>query len=459
MSSERTERRFRWLSSLGARVSIFYMLLFLASTAVLFVLASYATERTLEARDESVLRAELERQGQSLRAGGLSNVRGAADRDRVLLVRVTGVDRRTLVRHAPSEAPSNAELNIPVGDSEPILTQVTTEQRVSWTVASRRVDDHVVQVGISEASRAATLSELRTGYAWVLGIAALLGLIGGPILVRRALRPVRDLASTARHVVDSGDLSARVSPHATGDELDDLTVIVNEMLTRNERLVRGMRESLDHVAHDLRTPLTRLRGTAEVALRDESEDAGREALADVIEESDRVLAMLRTLMDISEAETGVLRLERERVDLADIARDVVDLYEHVAEEAGVGLALDVDSNVAVDGDRTRLRQAVANLVDNAVKYTREGGHVTVEARLEGDHAVLVVRDDGEGIAPEALPRIWDRLYRADPSRSERGLGLGLSLVKAIAEAHGGSARAESEVGRGSTFTLELPKAA
>jgi signal transduction histidine kinase len=160
-------------------------------------------------------------------------------------------------------------------------------------------------------------------------------------------------------------------------------------------------------------------------------------------------------MDISEAETGIMRLERTRVSLDQLVREIAELYAHVADDAGVLIRVDAES-AWVRGDAARLRQAIGNLVDNAIKYTHPGGTVTIEARREADHGVVRVTDTGEGIEADALPRIWDRLYRAESSRSKPGLGLGLSLVAAIAKAHGGEVTAQSTPGLGSTFTLRVP---
>jgi len=183
----------------------------------------------------------------------------------------------------------------------------------------------------------------------------------------------------------------------------------------------------------------------------------REAVSDSLEESDRVLTMLTTLMDISEAEVGLMKLERATVNLADLARSVLELYQFVAEEKAITVKVSIPQGLTCVADPNRLRQVLVNLMDNALKYTSKGGLVEFSAQTRGDDVVIQVKDNGMGMAPEELPRIWERLYRSDKSRTQRGLGLGLSLVKAVVEAHHGKVSVTSQVAGGSTFVVTLPR--
>jgi signal transduction histidine kinase len=212
------------------------------------------------------------------------------------------------------------------------------------------------------------------------------------------------------------------------------------------------------VAHDLRTPITRLRGMAEMALNARPDlEKSREALADALEESERILAMLNTLMDISEAETGVMKLEFQSVDLGRLVQEVFGLYEFVAEEKGVRIDSQIEEDLILRADPIRLRQVLANLMDNAIKYTAPGGRVIINAQAHTNEVVIQVADTGSGIAPAEISKIWDRLYRGDQSRSQKGLGLGLSLVKAVVAAHQGRVEVTSELGKGSCFKVFLPQ--
>ncbi len=310
----------------------------------------------------------------------------------------------------------------------------------------------------------AVLVDVRTTYrglfATALGPLLLAGVVGGGLLVFFALRPLRRTVAVMRHIVQTGDWAARVTPPKTAGEMRNLAEAFNAVLERQQRLVERLRQSLDHVAHDLRTPLTRLRMAVESGMEKTVEaSAAREALADSLEEAQRVQATLDTLMDVAEAEAGAMKLRREKIIAFDLLTEVAELYEFIVEEKGAKLEVRAAPELEFDGDRVRLRRALANLVDNALKYLGDGHSVVLSAESNGRDMVLRVQDDGLGISPEDLPRIWDRLFRADRSRTAPGMGLGLSLVKAIAEAHEGTAEADSAPGRGSIFLLRLPRVA
>src|SRR6185436_4203559 len=213
------------------------------------------------------------------------------------------------------------------------------------------------------------LSRFRATLGIVTLFIVVIALTGGWLATQSALFPIRRLSQGVQRIISTGRTDARVQPDGSGDALDELTSLFNAMLDKIEGLVTAMRGSLDNVSHDLRTPLTRLRGTAELALAAPPDlDRYREALADCVEESDRVLVMLNTLMDISEAESGTMQLQRESLMLADVVARAVDLYRDVAEAKGVALSADASVEVAVVADRTRLEQVAANLIDNALKY-------------------------------------------------------------------------------------------
>ena len=321
---------------------------------------------------------------------------------------------------------------------------------------TRLPDGKYLQVGKTTVERNAPVERFISIAAGVLVPVIALGLLGGISLSLHILSPLRSLIATLQAVTTTGQLEARVPVRGTRDELDELGLLFNRMLDKVELVVDGMKDALDNVAHDLRTPMTRLRNTAEAALQPGgAPGAQSEALADCLEQSDDAITMLKTLMDVSEAETGTLKLNPEILHLADVIESVVDLYGPVAEENRISLTSACDPSLLLHADRSRLRQALANLVDNALKYTADGGHVSVEGMKAPASVQIIVKDDGVGIPEDELPRIWDRLFRGDRSRGKPGLGLGLSLVRAIVRAHGGSIEVESRVGAGSAFTVSF----
>jgi len=451
----------------GLRLALWYAGLFVVGTAGLFALAYLLFARSLALRDEELVRSTLSEYAGVYRTSGLTALRQAflarqatgAQPD--LLVRVLAPDGEPVFVGAPTRWADFAtgQDSRESDGSEPRWSRSPRRDRpeVLEMATLTMPDGARLQIARSTEEREELLARFRRQLAGVLGATLLVALAGGAVLTRRARRPLDELRAAVSRIVATGDLGARLPVAKRGDALDELKVLFNAMLDRIEGLVRAMRETLDNVSHDLRTPLARMRATAERGLEaDRSAAEGREALADVLEETDRAAQLLSALMDVSEAETGVLKLAKDTVTAADLVSDAASLFEDAAEEKGVALSAGAEPGLTVCADRNRMRQVLANLLDNALKHTPAGGRIAVEARSDGSDAVFLVSDSGPGIAAEDLPHVFDRLYRGDKSRSGRGLGLGLALARAIVEAHGGSIAAETGSG-GAVFKVRLPR--
>ncbi len=293
-----------------------------------------------------------------------------------------------------------------------------------------------------------------------LGWLILIGAVGGLFVARRVLMRVDAMSDTSRSIM-AGDLSRRLPTDGSGDELDRLAGNLNAMLGRIEALMKGVKEVSDNIAHDLRTPLTRLRNKAEAALSGASApDEQRSALQEVIAESDELIRIFDALLLIARAESGAGPL-MERLDAAAVARDVGELYDVSAEEQGGRLTVAVDDRLFVRANRELLAQALSNLVDNALKHgvaVPDGApDLALEARREGRRIRLVVSDRGPGVPPEDRARVLERFVRLEQSRSQPGSGLGLSLVAAIARLLGGELKLEDNA-PGLRAVLDLPAA-
>jgi len=315
----------------------------------------------------------------------------------------------------------------------------------------------ILQIGEAVEGSSRFLEAFRRIFIVTMGFLIILAAGIGWFMARRAVSGVEAVTRTAREI-SAGTLGQRVPVNMRGDEIDQLAVTFNEMLDRIEALVREMKEMSDNIAHDLKSPITRIRGAAEVTLATSgSPEEFENMAASTIEECDRLLDTINTMLMISRTESGVDRPPQERIEAAGLVREACDLYEPAASDKGIILTCRIEEAVDVAGDKRMVRRMIANLIDNAIKYTPSGGSVDVRLSRDASRQVLLtVSDSGIGISPEDLPRIFDRFYRGDRSRSEAGLGLGLSLARAIARAHGGDITVTSIPDRGTTFTATLP---
>jgi signal transduction histidine kinase len=278
----------------------------------------------------------------------------------------------------------------------------------------------------------------------------------GWFLARHALKGVEEVTQTAIKISE-GSIDKRVEVKKRSYEINRLANTFNNMLDRIQSLIKGMKETNDNIAHDLRSPVARIRGIAEMTLmrNDSIEDYG-EMAANTIEECDNLIDIINTMLDITETEAGVGKFKTEKVEIIELILAACELFSPIAKEKNVKLVTFLPDNLCIQGDKSKLQRLVTNLLENAIKYNKPGGSVTVSLTKKDHQIDIQFQDTGIGIAENDLPKIFERFYRCDASRAQSGIGLGLSLAKAIAKGLGGDINVKSILNQGSSFSVSLP---
>ena len=421
------------------RLAALYFLVFAASVMGVLLFVYWTSADFVERQTAATLDAEVTGLAEQYAQRGLSGLvqivaaRSAGDRGDGMLYLITNPNGRPLAgnisgwpRGVPAR-PGPVSFNIAIRSKGELLTHPATGVLFAIPGGYRLL------VGRDISDAASFRDRIRITLLWSGLLALGIGLLGGTVMSRNMLRRVEQVNRTAERVV-AGNLSHRVPRRGTNDEFDQLASNLNGMLDQIERLMTAMREVTDNIAHDLKTPLARLRARLELALLGSADAAAQdEAVRAAIDEADRLLATFNALLSIAEAEAGAGRFAGQRIDLCEVARAVVELYEPVAEEKGFGLRLAGGTGVMIRGDRHLLSQALANLVDNAVKYG--AGPITISIGRQNGRTAIEVADRGPGIPEADRESVFDRFVRLEPSRSTPGNGLGLSLVRAVARRH------------------------
>ncbi len=444
------------------RLSLTYLALFSTAAIIAIAYIYWNTTVLLSRQLNQTIDAELKGLAEQYRAGGLHQlVRIVAQRSETpgnsLYLVADGKGHR-LAGNLSAVSP---ELWNSLGPVEFYYRRPAPgglERRLAFANVFRLPNDYRLIVGRDIEDRHELARVVRSAMLWGLGVMALFGIGGGYWVSRKLLARIDTLAATTRTIM-TGDLGGRLPITGSGDELDRLSESLNLMLARIEQLMAGLREVSDNIAHDLKTPLSRLRNRVEAALSEPyGEPVYREALERTIEEADELIKTFNALLSIARIEAGASSENRERLDVSALLCDVAELYEPVAEERGLVLKAEAKQPVFVRADRQLLGQAIANLIDNAIKYgTAKEPEVEVTATEKDKTVEIVVSDHGPGVPASERERVLDRFVRLEASRSEPGSGLGLSLVAAVAQLHGGSLRLEDNA-PGLKVILALPSA-
>jgi heavy metal sensor kinase len=462
------KNKYRLTRTLSFRLTLYYLIIFSLSILAGFFFFNYLLSSSLNDELDQDLTNEAKEISLLMEKKGIHGVQTAM----ILEAESVGVEKffaRLMDMSGETIAstdnthwgigPGRKAINSIAGGNKFYFETISVPERDYKVRAlySRLGQDYILQLMISMEDITRFLAVFRHIFLIIMGLMFILSTVTGWFIARRAMTGVEDVTKTAIQVSD-GKFDKRVRVTGHGEEIDRLASTFNNMLERLQILITDIKEINDNVAHDLRSPVTRIRGIAETTLMTSEDDPELEAMAgSIIEECDGLLIMINTILDISEAEAGVTKLNISDVDLSIIINEACELFQPIAEDKGIRIIQEIDALASIQADKEKIQRLVANLLDNAIKYTPENGTVTLTVKPDENQVTVSIMDTGIGISEEDLPKIFNRFYRCDRSRSLQGIGLGLSLAKAIVQSHHGTISVSSELEKGSTFTFTLPR--
>ena len=464
------ERLLSYRKTLAFRLTLWYGGVFAVCSCIAFLLFYTMITSVFRERTDQELLAQSREFSATLSTRGLDAVKSLA----MLEAQAAGVKKvffRLLSSRGEVFSSSNMSYWQDIDIREHAIKELLRDRKSVFETVSipNRIDKvrvvHVLvgtgvilQIGQSMEADSRFIDAFKNIFLITMVLLVALAAGVGWFMARRAVSGVAAVTRTAQEI-SGGTLDKRVPVGTRGDEIDQLAATFNQMLGRIETLITEIKEMSDNIAHDLKSPITRIRGMAEVTLTTGNgiEEYERMAAA-TVEECDRLLDMINTMLMITKTESGLHQLDYRELDMARLVRDACELMETVAEDKGLRLACETPETFPLAGDPRMIQRILTNLLDNAIKYTGSGGTVRVSlSEKENKDALVAVQDTGLGIPPEDLSRVFERFFRCDHSRSEPGTGLGLSLARALARAHQGDITVNSTLGQGSTFTLTLPR--
>lgn len=462
------------MSRISSKITVFYVVSFIIGALLLFFLTAYILHSSLQSKDKDLLEAKFHEYSALLEKDGVAGLQLRVSSQTIpdasrFLVRYQSESGKTLFLHVP-ELMEIVGWTITLPELDKFLKEKSTlgpwleipgpEYGDDVEVLSKKIHGGgILQIGKDTEDREEFLHQFVKSYFIGLVPFAFISFLVGFLFSRRTLKPIRWLTETVQEI-RLGKSGSRVPLLGNKDELDNLGALFNQMQDQNERLVLGMKETLDHVAHDLRTPIMRMQNAAHSTLQKFPEESINpqvlDALVECQENSETILKMLDSIMDLMEAETGTMFLNMERLSLRDLIENILDIYRFIGDEKNIKIENEVSPDLFINGDKGKLLQAIANIIDNSIKYSPENSQVIVRGKESHWNIELEIVDEGIGIPENEIPKIWDRLYRGDKSRSTKGLGLGLSFVLAIMEAHEGKIEVYNNPSKGCTFRLRFP---